>query len=272
MPEADDRGNRWRVRAQVDYHLIPMSRVISLGFLGCVAVASIGCFNPGDADEGTSAAADTTAGAMPCMLGDLRACTCPDGSASTRACLPDGSDFGACDCGGAGTGVTTVVTDTGATTSVDESTGAPATDGGSTGTAGPGTSGGSTDAGSTGAGGCSAMDECSDGVACPSDSLCVECSCVAAASLYGPCDSCEPGEVQATLQEPAGYCFCSPPCDDMGVCPSPGTGADAQCAVMGMDMTLTNCVLVCTDDGQCPTGTQCVLVPSAMASICTAPV
>ena len=52
---------------------------------------------PIDPDEG-----DDTTGGSACVPGQVSDCLCVDGSAGQQTCLPDGSAFGACECGDEG--------------------------------------------------------------------------------------------------------------------------------------------------------------------------
>ncbi len=253
-----------------------MRRATSIAFL----LAAAACFNPSPTEPGNGTSADATSGSEQCLPGDLRACTCTDGSPSTRACLPDGSVFGECECGGTSVAaastlgiddstaggpadVTTAEATTGAvvgtgTETTDASTGAPTTDVSTTGD-------------STTAGGCMATDECTFDADCPPGLACSECTCVAPMAFYGACTSCEPTEIPIEIPGVEGYCFCSPPCEG-GVCPDPGTGAEAVCAVSDGGPEPSHCALLCTQNAECPMRTACVLVPDAAASVCTAPI
>ena len=89
--------------------------------VGVVILASLGGFGGCSADEasspsdqalggmagspsegGTTGASGGSEGA--CIAGDTQACTGEDGCTGVQECLPDGSGYGACDCGAGGTG------------------------------------------------------------------------------------------------------------------------------------------------------------------------
>jgi hypothetical protein len=73
---------------------------LSLGVLGCAASpdASDSAF------DGDGAGGGSTGSSGACTPGKQDACACPGGVMGVQACLPDGSGYDACDCGGGGTG------------------------------------------------------------------------------------------------------------------------------------------------------------------------
>ncbi len=94
--------------------------------------------------------------------------------------------------------------------------------------------------------------------------------------LYGdPMNGCQPNEDPLQVMGLEGA-FCSPQCDDMGMCPPAPAGVDAtpQCA-LGADPNMpTNCALICVLDNNsadCPAGATCKDVMQMGLGICTYP-
>jgi hypothetical protein len=90
-------------------------------------------------------------------------------------------------------------------------------------------------------------------------------------SDYGPCNACAAGEMPVGIMGLDGFCFCSPMCQGMS-CPEPNEGDALPTCALGFEpgQPPTQCVLVCQNSDDCPSGASCE--NAGMASICSHPI
>ena len=118
---------------------------------------------------------------------------------------------------------------------------------------------------------CMSDDECPAG-------MCIDGECMdnpPPGDPYGPCDSCDEGELALSFMDIAG-CYCSPSCAMHSDCPAPADGtATPECAVINEGPEPSLCALLCdpTAMGICPAGSNCEPIPlQEGAGVCMYPI
>jgi hypothetical protein len=94
-----------------------------------IAFCALGCSAEGDGDSGAN---EASSGGQSCDPGLISECTCTDGSMSTQTCMPDGSGYSECECGGGTTTSSSTSAGSMATTTTGMSAGSEDTAGAST--------------------------------------------------------------------------------------------------------------------------------------------